>query len=112
MEKEIQIKLMREAEEFMREAKDQVSKKFLFAFRKTTAGLKGDWFKKMEGSNLFEFRVDADNKFYRMLAFWDSRGKARTLIVCTHCFAKKKNETPRKEIEKAEAIMKIYFETT
>jgi len=112
MEKEIRVKLLREAEEFIRNEKQQVIKKFLFSFRKTEAGLKGDWFRKMEGSNLFEFRVDADNRFFRMFAFWDSRGESETLIVCTHCIAKKKNETPKKELEKAEAIMKVYFDST
>ena len=46
---------------------------------------------------------------YRLLAFWDT--DAETYVVATHGFIKKTQKTPRKEINKAETIRRIYFET-
>lgn len=44
---------------------------------------------------------------YRLFAFWDT--EAETLVVATHGIVKKTQKTPKKEIEKAERIMKDYF---
>mgnify|MGYP001033477284 CR=1 FL=1 len=44
---------------------------------------------------------------YRLLAFWDT--DAETLVIATHGFVKKTQKTPSKEINKAEAIRKLYF---
>ena len=45
---------------------------------------------------------------YRLLSFFDK--EARALIVTTHGFLKKTQKTPAKEIERAEAIRKEYYE--
>lgn len=45
---------------------------------------------------------------YRLLAFWDK--EERSLVVATHGFTKKAQKTPKKEIERAEAIMRWYYE--
>lgn len=44
-----------------------------------------------------------------MLAFWDKRNNADTLVIATHGFIKKVSQVPKKEIDKTEQIMKIYF---
>lgn len=47
---------------------------------------------------------------YRLFAFWDTRKEM--LVVVTHGIVKKVQKTPHnphKEIAKAEAIMKSYF---
>lgn len=44
---------------------------------------------------------------YRFFAFWDTELEA--LVVATHGTVKKTQKTPKKEIERAEAIRKIYF---
>ena len=44
-----------------------------------------------------------------MFAFWDGTGNEKTLIVTTHGIDKKKNQTPRKEIGKAETLKQKYF---
>jgi phage-related protein len=41
------------------------------------------------------------------LAFWDT--DAETLVIATHGFVKKTQKTPRKEINKAEAVRILYF---
>ncbi len=45
---------------------------------------------------------------YRLFAFWDT--DTDTLVVATHGIIKKTQKTPQKEIAKAEAIMRKYFE--
>jgi phage-related protein len=107
MEQEIQIKLKEEAYLFLRKVPPEIRKKFTVAFRKTEQGFKGDWFLKMPGTdNLFEFRVEGNNKWYRILAFWSV--KEKSLIIGTHGFEKDQNKTPKKELDKAMSIRKDY----
>jgi site-specific DNA-methyltransferase (adenine-specific) len=42
--------------------------------------------------------------------FWDKDNNKRTLVIATHGFIKKTSKVPQKEINKANQIMKIYFE--
>lgn len=73
----------------------------------------GTWFKKLKSSkDIFEFRVKDSNKFFRLFAFWDSKGDTETLIVCTHGLIKKTNKTPKQDIEKAERLKESYFRGT
>lgn len=65
-------------------------------------------FKKLENSKIWEFRASISGMAYRLFAFWDT--EAETLVVATHGIVKKTQKTPKKEIAKAEAIMKRYFE--
>ena len=61
----------------------------------------------MENSEIWEFRTLFNDICYRLFAFWDTEIGA--LIVVTHGIVKKTQKTPQKEIEKAEAIRKEYF---
>ena len=47
---------------------------------------------------------------YRIFAFWDKSDNIETFVVATHGIIKKTDKTPKVEIEKARAIMKLYFE--
>ncbi len=49
-------------------------------------------------------------KKYRILAFWDKTDKTETFVIATHGIIKKTDKLPNSEIEKAKAIMKLYFE--
>lgn len=64
-------------------------------------------FKKLENSEIWEFRTLYNKTAYRLFAFWD-RDK-ETLVIATHGIIKKTQKTPSKEIAKAEAIRKEYF---
>lgn len=64
-------------------------------------------FKKLKGTEIWEFRTEYEGNAYRLLSFWDTRRKA--LIVATHGFVKKSQKTPWKEIEHAERIRAEYF---
>lgn len=110
MIKPIEITLLPEAEEFVDNIEISARKKMFYAIRKTKKRFFGDWFEKMKTSKyIFEFKVKDSSKFFRLFAFWDSKGDTETLVVCTHGLIKKSNKTPKKEIEKAEAIRKKYF---
>ena len=66
-----------------------------------------DLFKKLENSEIWEFRTLFNGTCYRLFAFWDT--KIEALVVATHGIVKKTQKTPKKEIEKAERIRQEYF---
>ena len=65
-------------------------------------------FKKLENSEIWEFRTLYNKTAYRLFAFWDK--EKETLVIATHGIIKKTQKTPSKEIEKAERIRQTYFE--
>ena len=65
-------------------------------------------FKKLDNTDIWEFRTLYNKIAYRLFAFWDT--DIDTLVVATHGIVKKTQKTPQKEIDKAENIMKNYFE--
>lgn len=66
------------------------------------------FFKKLEGSEIWEFRTQFAKMQYRLLAFWDNR--KQSFVIATHGFIKKTQKTPPHEIAKAEQIRQEYFE--
>ena len=65
-------------------------------------------FKKLEETEIWEFRTLYNGIAYRLFAFWDK--ESDTLVIATHGIIKKTQKTPTKEIAKAERIRKEYFE--
>jgi len=109
LKRRIEVRLLKDAEDYFLAQNAKVQEKLLKIFEKTEMGLKGDWFEKLTSSDgIFEFRHSDHQKFYRIFAFWDSEDET-TLIIGTHGFDKKSNKTPLKEIKKAEQIKKKYF---
>lgn len=64
-------------------------------------------FKKLDNSDIWEFRSLYNKIAYRLFAFWDT--KEETLVIATHGIIKKTQKTPPKEIVKAERIRLEYF---
>ena len=64
-------------------------------------------FKKLSGSEIWEFRMLFAKIAYRLFAFWDTREDA--LVITTHGIIKKTQKTPTREIRKAERIRQEYF---
>jgi phage-related protein len=61
----------------------------------------------MEGTDdLWECRIKLGSNIYRIFAFWDGHQ-----IVLTHGIVKKTQKTPLKEIEKAEAYKRDYWQS-
>ncbi|MBQ9473286.1 MAG: type II toxin-antitoxin system RelE/ParE family toxin [Bacteroidales bacterium] len=104
----IKILLLDEAKQFMMQCPKSAGIKILRVFDRVEAGLiDASLFKKIKGTDIWEFRVEYESNAYRLLAFYDK--KTKSLIVATHGFVKKSQKTPQKEIEKAERIMKEYY---
>ena len=98
------------AHEFLQKLDPKTRDKIIYNIRKSSYVVDPKLFKKIEGSDLWEFRTLFDGKQYRILAFWDNADRLNTLVIATHGFIKKTAKTPLKEIERASEIMKMYFE--
>jgi phage-related protein len=89
---------------------DEKSKdKILYNIDKSKFINNPELFKKLDDL-IWEFRTKYKKTYYRLLSFWDKTDRAETLVVATHGIIKKTDKIPKTEIEKAKAIMKIYFE--
>ncbi|MDD6001869.1 MAG: type II toxin-antitoxin system RelE/ParE family toxin [Bacteroidales bacterium] len=98
-----------EAKNFLNKQSLKVQNKILYNIHKIQKGEKDrELFKKLEGSDIWEFRTLYNNIAYRLFAFWDTENN--TLVIATHGIIKKTQKTPAKEIAKAEQIRKQYFE--
>lgn len=99
-----------EADAFLETLRKDVKAKIIYNADKVANGyMDKELFKKLENTDIWEFRTIYNGIQYRLLAFWDT--EAETLVIATHGFIKKTQKTPSKEIAKAESIRKIYFET-
>jgi len=57
-------------------------------------------------SGLYEIRVEVGSNIFRVFSFFD-KGQ---MIILINGFQKKSEQTPKKEIEKAEKLKKQYFD--
>ena len=105
----IKLILLDEAKRFIDSLQRQVADKIYYNIHRVIAGEKDrELFKKIDGSNIWEFRTLCNGIAYRLFAFWDKDNE--TFVIATHGIIKKTQKTPAKEIAKAEAIRKKYFE--
>lgn len=96
-----------EVDTFLSELAEKPKKKILYNIDLIAKGrIDKELFKKLDDV-IWEFRTYYGGIWYRILAFWDTETEA--LIVTTHGFCKKTDKTPKKEIDKARAIRKEYF---
>ena len=97
-----------EADAFLDTLRQDIKDKIVYNVDMVANGyMDKDLFKKLDGTDIWEFRTLYKGIQYRLLAFWDT--DAETLVIATHGFVKKTQKTPSKEINKAEAIRKLYF---
>ena len=99
-----------DATEFLQRITSKAREKIISNARKASYTIDPKLFKKLTGTDLWEFRTLYDGKQYRLLAFWDKTKEVDTLVIASHGFIKKTDKTPIKEIERASKIMKEYFE--
>ena len=108
-EYKLRVVLMDEALTFVRSLPLKVQQKITYNFKKTELGvMDNELFKKLENSEIWEFRTLFNGNCYRLFSFWDT--ETETLVIATHGIIKKSQKTPPKEITKAEEIRKKYFE--
>ena len=104
---QIKIILLDRVREFLKSLNPKILSKIYANMQKVQEGGNDkDIFKKLTGTDFWEFRTHYSGQCYRLIAFWDK--KERSLVVCTHGFVKKSQRTPEKEIAKAESIRLDY----
>ena len=98
-----------EADAFLSQLSEKVRIKILYNVTRASYLNDPKIFKKLENTDIWEFRTLFDNIQYRLLAFWDKRDGKNTLVIATHGFIKKTQKTPLGEIKHAQQIMEMYF---
>ncbi len=98
-----------EAIEFLESLDLKARGKIAYNIGKCMYYIDKDLFKKLENSDIWEFRTLYNGIQYRLFAFWDTENE--TLVIATHGIIKKTQKTPAKEIAKAESIRKEYFKS-
>ena len=99
-EYKIKVVLLDEALAFVRSLPIKVQEKIVYNYRKIENGLMSkELFKKLDDSEIWEFRTLYNGNCYRLFSFWDT--ETETFIIATHGIVKKTQKTPAKEIEKA-----------
>ncbi len=63
------------------------------------------FFKHLE-DGIYEIRIEAGNNIYRIFSFFDDN----KLVILLHGFQKKTQKTPRREIEQAKKLRRMYYE--
>lgn len=63
------------------------------------------FFKHIE-DGVYEIRIELGSNIYRLFSFFDEGN----LVILLHGFTKKSQKLPRKEIEKAIRLRKMYYE--
>lgn len=105
--KKFDIRLLQEARDFLLSLDEKAQEKILFNFKKAQYVNDPRLLKKLN-SDIWELRTEYNSIQYRFLAFWDKKATP-SLVVSSHGFIKKTDKVPKKEIERAEAVRKTYF---
>ena len=107
-ERTIKIVLSDDAKNFIKIQPLKAQQKIVYNIKKVEGGVMDkELFKKLDDTDIWELRTLFNGICYRLLSFWDNDEGA--LVIVTHGIIKKTQKTPSKEIAKAEAIMKEYF---
>ena len=108
MRNNFEVKYLDPAAEFIRRIDQKAAKKLLFNISKAQQIKDNTVFKKITGTEIWEFRAIVEGLQYRLFAFWVKEDYV--LIICTHGIIKKTQKTPFREIEKAEQQRRKYLE--
>ncbi len=92
---------------FLNSLDEKTKTKIMYNVNKSKYVVDKELFKKLDDTDIWEFRTLYNGIAYRLFAFWDTDREA--LVLTTHGFIKKMQKTPHKEIAKAEEIRKQYF---
>jgi phage-related protein len=104
---DFEIKLLREASDFIRNLDKKATKHVYLKLRKAQFENNPRKFSKVRGL-IWEFRIPYKNVTFRFYAFWSK--EENSLVIATHGIVKKSQKALKKEIDKAEQIMKRYYE--
>ena len=106
-----EVIFLQSVDDFLSTLTPKAKAKIMYNIDKVKGGLMdAELFKKLDGSNdIWEFRTLYNGLQYRLLAFWDEQ--ENRLVVATHGFVKKTWKVPAKEITRAKALRKKYYES-
>lgn len=108
LKRRFKLIVSKEAKAFLKTLSVEVRNKITYNIDKVAYGkIDNTLFKKLENTNIWEFRTLYEGMAYRILAFWDTDNG--TLVIATNGFIKKTQKTPKREIAKAEEIRERYF---
>jgi phage-related protein len=96
--------------EFYQQQDQKVKGKIQYVFEliKQVDKVPQKFLKHLTGTNgLYEIRIEYQSNIYRVFCCFDEG----QLVVLFNGFQKKTQKTPKKEIEKAELLMKEYFKS-
>ena len=102
MEAKVRFKIIYSEEtiKFLNSLDEKAKAKIMYNINKSKYVIDKELFKKLETTDIWEFRTLYNGTAYRLFAFWDTDKEA--LVLTTHGFIKKTQKTPNKEIAKAE----------
>ena len=104
----LKVVLTEEAQAFLDAQPFKAQQKIYYNIFKVEEGvMKVDIFKKLENTEIWEFRTLYNGICYKLFSIWDT--EEETLVIATHGIVKKTQKTPLKEIAKAEELRKEYF---
>jgi len=106
--KYFEVELLEEAIEFIDSLSIETRNKIYYCIGLAQVTKDPELFKKLTGTEIWEFKIIYKRTKYRLFAFWNI--KRNSLVVCTHGIIKKTDKTPQKEIDKAEKIRIKYNE--
>ena len=109
MKQKFEVALLDEVWEFLDTLDEKAKEKIFYNIDKSKYVNDPEIFKKLD-NEIWEFRTIYNKTYYRVFSFWDKTEKTETLVVATHGIVKKTEKIPKGEIERAKAIMKLYFE--
>lgn len=95
--------------DFLKEQPEKVQNKIFKIIEaiETLERVPSNYLKHLSGTDgLYEARIQLSSNIWRVFCFFDE-GK---LVVLLNGFTKKRQKTPKSEIEKAMALMKKYYE--
>ena len=84
--------------EFLNSLENKVKEKIMFNINKSKYVVDTELFKKLKGSDIWEFRTKYNGSIYRVFAFWDT--EADTLVITTHGIIKRRKRLRRKKFKR------------
>lgn len=109
MKQKFEVILLEEVWEFLDFLDEKAKEKIFYNIDKSKYVQDPEIFKKLD-NEIWEFRTIYNKTYYRIFSFWDKTDKTETLVIATQGIIKKTDKIPKGDIEKARAIMKLYFE--
>ena len=79
----------KEADDFLNHLPSKIKDKIIYNIAKAKFVIDPELFKKLDDTDIWEFRTFYKKVKYRLLAFWDKDNGADTLVIATHGFIKK-----------------------